>query len=122
MFGVNLSFEGVIRVDGALLRSANIYSLPIFYSTLSDWNDFLSVSPRRQYILFSTQNPPAVQRFPWPIVEDEVDDNALHGRPLSGHDTWILNDHEMPWLVSSDGKIRPHLWIVQSTKLRASDR
>lgn len=105
MFGVNLSFEGVIRVDGELLRSANIYSLTIFYSTLSNWNDLLSVSPRRQYILFSTQNPPAVQRIPWPMVEDEADDNALHGRPLSGHDTWILNDHEMPWLVSSDGEI-----------------
>ena len=65
-----------------------------------------SVSARRQCIMFSTKNPPSVQRIPWPNIEDdlneEYDESETKGS-LSGHDTWILNDHELPWLVNPNG-------------------
>ncbi|KAI5123710.1 hypothetical protein M0805_000304 [Coniferiporia weirii] len=81
IISISLSFEGVIQVNG----------------------DLLSVSPRRRYIMFSTRNPPAVQRIPWPSTEDEFEDeDGEDRRTLSGHDTWILNDYEMPWLVNSN--------------------
>lgn len=54
--------------------------------------------------MFSTQDPPAVQRIPWPSMQDDFEDDLdYHDHTLTGHDTWILNDHEMPWLISSDG-------------------
>ncbi|KAL5495557.1 RIC1 [Sanghuangporus weigelae] len=95
MFSVSLSFEGVIRVDG----------------------DLLSVSPRKQCIMFSTKNPPSVQRIPWPTIEDDLNedcDDMESKRSLSGHDTWILNDHELPWLVNSN------VTVVQMSYARAA--
>ncbi|TDL28863.1 RIC1-domain-containing protein [Rickenella mellea] len=74
---VSLSFEGVILVEGTLL----------------------SVSPRRHYILLSTKNPPAIQRIPWPSVENEDVDGRSQSKSWLGHDTWILNDTEFPWLI-----------------------
>ncbi|KAJ7630516.1 RIC1-domain-containing protein [Roridomyces roridus] len=65
---VSLRFEGVIRVEGGLI----------------------CVSPRKQYILFSTKNPPAIQRIPWPEVEEE-DEEA-----------WIFNDHDFDFFVEPD--------------------
>ena len=63
-----------------------------------------SVSLRNHSILFSTKNPPAVQRIPWPSQEEETE----HGRGVKrkkwlGHDTWILNDQDFPWLRSTNG-------------------
>jgi hypothetical protein len=63
-----------------------------------------SVSPRKHYILFSTGSPPAVQRIPWPIYDETEAGEQTARRSLTGHDTWMLNDHELPWLVDPDGK------------------
>ncbi|EIN13398.1 RIC1-domain-containing protein [Punctularia strigosozonata HHB-11173 SS5] len=75
---VTLRFEGVIRIEGTLR----------------------SVSPRKHYILFSTQDPPAVQRIPWPDIGDES--NSAKKSDWVGYDTWVLNDHELPWLVDAN--------------------
>jgi len=73
----SLQLEGVIRVEGNLL----------------------SISPRTHYILYSTKNPPTVQRIPWPIANDDEDGNHP---PQDFCDSWIINDHELPWLMDSD--------------------
>ncbi|KAI0670204.1 RIC1-domain-containing protein [Trametes maxima] len=70
---LSLHLEGVIRVEGTLL----------------------SVSPRKDYILFSTCSPPAVQRVPWPNA-----DGGENGR--GDYDTWEINEEEFPWLVDPD--------------------
>ncbi|KAJ7919027.1 RIC1-domain-containing protein [Mycena leptocephala] len=78
---VSLRFEGVIRVDGGLI----------------------CVSPRKQYILFSTKNPPAVQRIPWPEIEDEPE--TVDGEPktqFGTYETWIFNDHDFDFFVDPD--------------------
>ncbi|KAJ7139708.1 RIC1-domain-containing protein [Mycena epipterygia] len=78
---VSLRFEGVIRVDGGLI----------------------CVSPRKHYILFSTKNPPAVQRIPWPEIEEE--DGTIDGEPktqFGTYETWIFNDHDFEFFVDSD--------------------
>ncbi|KAA1468470.1 RIC1-domain-containing protein [Dentipellis sp. KUC8613] len=87
-----LRFEGVVRIDGTLL----------------------SVSPRKHYILFSTKSPPSIQRIPWPMT----DDTELYGRNggrLYGYDSWVLNEHDFPWLVDAD------VTIVDITWYRGSD-
>ncbi|KAH8100482.1 RIC1-domain-containing protein [Cristinia sonorae] len=76
---ISLRFDGVIRVEGQLL----------------------SVSPREQYILYSTKSPPALQRIPWPVLIEEDGPDSAHVA-LKHYDTWLLNDHEFPWLVDSD--------------------
>ncbi|KIJ21502.1 hypothetical protein PAXINDRAFT_95072 [Paxillus involutus ATCC 200175] len=77
---LSLAFEGVICAEGQVL----------------------SVSPRKYHILFSTSSPPAVQRIPWPSYDESDSGNDLSQRSLGGYDTWVLNDHELPWLVDSD--------------------
>ncbi|KAG9314607.1 RIC1-domain-containing protein [Chiua virens] len=77
---LSLAFEGVIRAEGQVL----------------------SVSPRKDHLAFSTSSPPAIQRIPWPSYDDADDENDLSRRSLLGYDTWVLNDHELPWLVDSD--------------------
>lgn len=63
-----------------------------------------SVSPRKRYIMFSTKNPPAVQRIPWPSVDTDTEEDEEGSKAhLTGHDTWILNDEELPWLINSNG-------------------
>ncbi|CAA7259964.1 unnamed protein product [Cyclocybe aegerita] len=74
---VSLHFEGVIRVEGNLL----------------------SVSPRKHYVMFSTQDPPTIQQMPWPLQEEE---EAEGTRPLADYHTWLLNDLDFSWLVESD--------------------
>jgi hypothetical protein len=62
------------------------------------------VSPRKQYILFSTKNPPAVQRIPWPEIEDEPE--TVDGEPktqFGTYETWIFNDHDFDFFVDPDG-------------------
>ncbi|KAF9056469.1 RIC1-domain-containing protein [Panaeolus papilionaceus] len=73
---INMHFEGVIRIDGTLL----------------------SVSARKRHVMFSTRDPPTIQRMPWPIGED---DDMTDVTPAS-YDTWILNDIDFAWLVESD--------------------
>ncbi|KAF7310575.1 RIC1 domain-containing protein [Mycena chlorophos] len=78
---VSLRFEGVIKVDGGLL----------------------CVSPRKQYILFSTKNPPAVQRIPWPDIEEDSDGPEDEPAPRHfAHENWVFNDHDFEFLVEPD--------------------
>ncbi|KAL7285751.1 hypothetical protein ACG7TL_000860 [Trametes sanguinea] len=72
---LKLHLEGVIRIEGSLQ----------------------SVSPRKDYILFSTSNPPAIQRVPWPNT-GEAGENGQ-----GDYDTWEVNEEELPWLVDPDG-------------------
>ncbi|KAJ7814122.1 RIC1-domain-containing protein [Mycena olivaceomarginata] len=77
---VSLRFEGVIRVDGGV---------------------------DMQYILFSTKSPPAVQRIPWPeIEEDEQEHDTVDGEPrtqqFGTYETWIFNDHDFQFFVDAD--------------------
>ncbi|KAI9066722.1 RIC1-domain-containing protein [Trametes sanguinea] len=71
---LRLHLEGVIRIEGNLQ----------------------SVSPRKDYILFSTSNPPAIQRVPWPNTSD------AGGNGREDYDTWEVNEEELPWLVDPD--------------------
>lgn len=67
----------------------------------------LSVSPRSNHILFSTKSPPAVQRIPWPSSEDEDEGGpGVRRKKWLGHDTWVLNDHDFPWLRTPNGNLR----------------
>ncbi|KAF8528030.1 RIC1-domain-containing protein [Hysterangium stoloniferum] len=75
---VSLQFEGVVRIQGELL----------------------SVSPRIHHIFFSTKSPPAVQRIPWPSDDEEEESGGLKRKKWLGHDTWLLNDQDFPWLKS----------------------
>ncbi|KAJ3856637.1 RIC1-domain-containing protein [Lentinula lateritia] len=84
---VSLQFEGVIRVEGTLV----------------------SVSPRKQSIVFSTQNPPAIQRIPWPATAEEVveergsdEEYGTRRRKLDSYDQWIINDDDFGWLVEPE--------------------
>ncbi|KAI0274897.1 RIC1-domain-containing protein [Gloeopeniophorella convolvens] len=81
-----IRFEGVIRVEGSLL----------------------SVSPRKHYILFSTKNPPCIQRIPWP-VSYEAENSAEHR--MYGYENWILNEHDFPWLVDSNVVVSSISWF-----------
>lgn len=56
-----------------------------------------SISPRVTHLLFSTTNPSAVQRIPWPGSE------AASGHWL-GHETWLLNSTILPWLGGDEGQ------------------
>ncbi|RDB29503.1 RAB6A-GEF complex partner protein 1 [Hypsizygus marmoreus] len=78
---ISLLFEGVVRIEGALL----------------------SVSPRRYHLFFSTKNPPTIQRIPWP--EGDEDAAQVEGRKRRqqvGYDTWVLNEHDFSWFVDTD--------------------
>lgn len=90
---INMHFEGVIRIDGTLLR----YVLNGIPGTLNSPEH--SVSARKRHVMFSTRDPPTIQRMPWPIGED---DDMTDVTPAS-YDTWILNDIDFAWLVESDG-------------------
>ena len=77
-----------------------------------------SVSPRSTHILFTTAEPAAVQRIPWPAApskeKEGKEETGDHESSLPnakkqshnwlGHDTWFLEHDELPWLVKSDGK------------------
>ncbi|KAI0359068.1 RIC1-domain-containing protein [Trametes cingulata] len=69
---LSLHLEGVVRIEGTLL----------------------SVSPRKDYILFSTCNPPSIQRVPWPDMAGESGKES--------YDNWVVGEEELPWLVDPD--------------------
>ncbi|KDQ20395.1 hypothetical protein BOTBODRAFT_26402 [Botryobasidium botryosum FD-172 SS1] len=82
---VTLGFEGVVRIEG----------------------DILCISPRNSHILFSTQQPAAVQRIPWPSSQpkdpaNEVETETGQRNSWLGHDTWLFSDDELPWLLHKD--------------------
>ncbi|KAF4605560.1 hypothetical protein EYR40_004346 [Pleurotus pulmonarius] len=92
---ISLQFEGVIHINGGLL----------------------SVSPRKHYIVFSTKSPPAVQRIPWPNYDEEdeeIDAENPTPKRFTQHDTWVIDDHELPWLVD------PDVSVVKMSYSRAS--
>ncbi|KIK71385.1 hypothetical protein GYMLUDRAFT_331920 [Collybiopsis luxurians FD-317 M1] len=107
---ISLRFEGVIRVEGTLV----------------------SVSPRKQAIVFSTRNPPAMQRIPWPAAEEEDGDGdddgdgdgreeresdfAEEGRKkLNNFDQWIIDERNFGWLVESDSVTISQILYDRST-------
>lgn len=66
---------------------------------------YVSVSPRKHHILFSTEYPPTVQRIAWPS-EDESgsqDKATKTNQQRGGFDTWILNEEDFPWFIEPDG-------------------
>ncbi|KAI0786104.1 RIC1-domain-containing protein [Abortiporus biennis] len=73
---ITLQFEGVMKIEGQLL----------------------SISPRLEYILYSTKSPPSVTRLPWPILSDDM----VSEHHLKYAYTWIINEDELPWLVDSN--------------------
>ncbi|KAF7320200.1 RIC1 domain-containing protein [Mycena kentingensis (nom. inval.)] len=78
---VSLRFEGVIKVDGGLI----------------------CVSPRKHFIMFSTKNPPAIQRIPWPEIEDdEEDDGQPAQRRFASYENWVFNEDDFDFFVDSD--------------------
>ncbi|TRM65979.1 RIC1-domain-containing protein [Schizophyllum amplum] len=79
---VRLHFEGVIKIQGHVL----------------------SLSPRKNYILFSTRDPPAVQRIPWPEDEetDSLDEDAGDRRIQIGYETWVFKENDFEWFVDPD--------------------
>ncbi|PPQ67413.1 hypothetical protein CVT25_005992 [Psilocybe cyanescens] len=88
---ISLHFEGVVRVEGGLQ----------------------SVSPRKQYMVFSTRDPPTIQSMPWPAAESDEDEDISieHAIPLS-YNTWLLNDLDFSWLVEHD----VHVTEIMHTK------
>ena len=54
-------------------------------------------------MVFSTRDPPTIQRMPWPADVDDEDHGAA--KPNLSYDTWLLNDLDFSWLVESDGNV-----------------
>ncbi|KAF8078253.1 RIC1-domain-containing protein [Lyophyllum atratum] len=86
---IGLVFEGVVRVEGTLL----------------------SVSPRKHHLLFSTKDPPTVQRIPWPAdAEDGTEMEARKKKQQHGYDTWIFNDQDFSWFIDTDVSVTKILY------------
>ncbi|KAF9270574.1 RIC1-domain-containing protein [Marasmius fiardii PR-910] len=94
--GVHLQLEGVIRIEGNLV----------------------SLSPREDYILFSTRTPPAVQRIPWPSDDDEgledETETARRRHRFNQYDNWVINERGFDWLIDSEAVVSS-LSISRST-------
>ncbi|KDQ54856.1 hypothetical protein JAAARDRAFT_37967 [Jaapia argillacea MUCL 33604] len=91
--GIGLHLDGVVRIDGQLL----------------------SVSPRKHYILFSTRNPPSIQRVPYPRIQEGDSSFGRQGeRAYQGPSSWVLEDQDLPWMVDNDVSI---LKILHSRQL-----
>ncbi|KZV80378.1 RIC1-domain-containing protein [Exidia glandulosa HHB12029] len=90
-----LELEGVVAIDGGIL----------------------SVSLRQTHILFSTADPAAVQRIPWPSNDqaEELQSPLSPARPLDD-DGWAMRVDSMDWLVNPDTLIET---IVHSRVLDA---
>ena len=87
---LHLQLEGVISVEGALARSVTTKLI------IPNLKPHCSVSPRRHHVVFSTMDPPTVQKMPWPPQDDTV-------MPDGDYETWLLEQLELTWLVESDG-------------------
>ncbi|KAG8760105.1 hypothetical protein FRC14_004091 [Serendipita sp. 396] len=84
--GLYLQLHGVINTDG----------------------DLIWLSPRASFLLFSTRNPAAVQRMPWPQDEGTVDQNWL------GHETWSLESQNFPWIDSTEDTTLYRIHFIKS--------
>lgn len=70
----------------------------VYHTSSTSTYRVCSLSPRIPYLLFSTREPAAVQRMPWP----QTDENA--GPDWLGHETWLLNKENFAWLQGTEGK------------------
>lgn len=61
------------------------------------------MSPRKHYVLFSSRNPPSIQRIPWPVHSDSGDEDETQKKVWAGYNTWVLNEDKFSWLVEPDG-------------------
>jgi hypothetical protein len=57
--------------------------------------------------MFTTYNPPTIQRMPWPQGQD--DPHEQH-KPHT-YDTWILNEDDFSWLKEPEGSVTLYLQI-----------
>lgn len=95
---ITLELEGVVRIDGGIIWFEHcIHNCRC--------SDLRSVSPRPGHILFSTSDPPAVQRIPWP--KSEAEELEEPQTPLSpertlSHETWALHMQELSWVLDAE--------------------
>ena len=75
----------------------------VYYLSVHVHDEISSMSPRRRHMVFSTRDPPTIQRMPWPV--GEYDDDLVEDRSTLDYDTWLLNDLDFSWLVESDGTV-----------------
>lgn len=73
---------------------------------------YISVSPRRNYMLFSTRNPRAVQRIPWPDADGE-EATGFQGN----YDSWSVDEYNFPWLDCTDGVSNRFIEISTTLKI-----
>jgi hypothetical protein len=92
-----IHFEGVIRIEGNLLRWVPPLSSPLICSY---WT---SVSPRKYCIFFSTRNPPSIQRIPWPMTDGSELHDGDEDKEYE-YDSWVLTEQSFPWLVDANGQ------------------
>ncbi|TFK30747.1 RIC1-domain-containing protein [Coprinopsis marcescibilis] len=104
MQAVSLHLEGVIRVEGTLL----------------------SVSPRKEFLMFTTESPNTVQSIPWPVDDDDSVDYPATGSSRGQYATWILNEDDFLWLkepevsvtdVSYSRAIGSETWITSDGRI-----
>lgn len=91
-------FEGVIRIEGDLLRWA--------FSTVISANFVYprtSVSPRNYCILFSTKTPPSIQRIPWPMTDGSEPHDGNEEKEYE-YDSWVLTEQSFHWLAETNGQ------------------
>lgn len=62
-----------------------------------------------------------MQRIPWPTSDDIMNGVNHEDKRWLGHDTWLLNDEDFPWLKATDGVFIKHFTFTFSN-LRCSCR
>ncbi len=63
--------------------------------------------------MFSTSNPPTIQRMPWPRdEEDSQTEEKVHT-----YDTWILNEDDFSWMKEPEGKLHTFLLLLVSVTI-----
>ena len=92
-----IHFEGVIRIEGNLLRWVCLLSSPLICLRLT------SISPRKNCILFSKRNPPSIQRIPWPMADDTEPHNGNEEKEYE-YDSWVLTEQSFQWLIDMNGR------------------
>lgn len=94
---IELELEGVVAIDGGII----------------------CVSLRQTHIVFSTADPAAVQRIPWPgnEQEEELQTPLSPARPIDA-EGWAVSVKDMAWLVNSGEDVLVHS-IVNSRALDA---
>ncbi|HEV7735748.1 MAG TPA: hypothetical protein VGO47_00005 [Chlamydiales bacterium] len=55
-----------------------------------------------------------MQRIPWPTSDDIMNGVNQEDKRWLGHDTWLLNDEDFPWLKATDGVFIKHFTFASS--------